>query len=131
MLAAVGTFVTALVASISYMQSRRLERAKWTLSLYEKFYERPELKSVREVLDSESDSQGVNDLLLACPPEFTDYLNFFEYVAFLERKDQLKREEVEALFDYYIKCFNRHPRVIKFIADNGYEELSRMLGDWK
>lgn len=131
MVAAVGTFITAMIAAFNYVQGRRLERAKWTLSLYEKFYERPELKAVREALDNESDAQVVSDLVLSCPPEFTDYLNFFEYVSFLERKNQLQREEVRALFDYYIKCLSRHTRVIKFISDNGYEELGRMLREWK
>ncbi len=109
----------------------KLERAKWSLGLYEKFYEQPLLKDIREILDSESDSEEVVSLVLRCPADFTDYLNFFEFVSFLEKNKQLKRAEIDALFNYYLKCLNRHPRVIKFIEDNGYENLESFLRQWK
>lgn len=130
-LAAIGTFVAALVAAFTYRRNAGIERAKWSLSLYEKFYERPDLKSIREILDSEPDHENVIELVLKCPPEFTDYLNFFEFVAFLERKRQLSTEELDALFDYYIRCLKRHPRVLTFIRDNGFEDLQKMLERWK
>lgn len=130
-LAAIGTFAAALVAAFTYRRNAGIERAKWSLSLYEKFYERPDLKFIREIIDSDADHENVIQLVLKCPPEFTDYLNFFEFVAFLERKGQLSREELEALFDYYIKCLKRHPRVLTFIKDNGFEELKKMLDSWK
>jgi len=87
------------------------------LSLYEKFYERKDLKEIRDILDNEPDDEKVTGLILKCHADFTDYLNFFEFVAFLETEKHLRRVEIIALFDYYLKCLNRHPRVINFIRD--------------
>ncbi|MGQ0542546.1 MAG: hypothetical protein ACT4O9_11955 [Blastocatellia bacterium] len=43
MVAALGTFGAATVAAITYYRNTKLERAKWSLGLYEKFYEQPHL----------------------------------------------------------------------------------------
>jgi hypothetical protein len=113
--AAVGGVSSAIAALIGYYRRLKLERAKWALSLYEKFYEQDSLKRVRDILDNESGDSEVESLLLQCPSDFTDYLNFFEFVAFLEKKRHLKKEEVKALFDYYLKSLNKHSRVKNFI----------------
>lgn len=128
---AIGTVVAAIIAAITYKRNSKLERAKWSLSLYEKFYERADLKEVRDVLDNEIGDNRVDDLVLKCSSEFTDYLNFFEFVAFLEAQKHLTREETAALFDYYILCIKRHERVVRFIEDNGYEKLRHLLESWK
>ncbi len=129
--AAVGTFLAAVSAAITYWRNSQLEKAKWSLSLYEKFYEQPQLKAIRDILDNEEDDPGVASLVIKCSSDFTDYLNFFEFVAFLEKKKQLSCDEIRALFDYYLKCLNRHPRVITFIKENGYEDLQKLLKTWK
>jgi hypothetical protein len=129
--AALGTVLSAATAVWVYYRNSRLERAKWSLSLYEKFYESADLKAVRDVLDNDADHETVSELVIRCSSDFTDYLNFFEFMAFLENEGHLKRVEVQALFEYYISCLKRHPRVLKFIEDNGYENLHRMLSTWK
>jgi hypothetical protein len=60
---------------------------------------------------------------------FTDYLNFFEYVAFLEGSRQLRVDDVRTLFGYYLGCLGRHSRVRNYIHDpaNGYEELRKLM----
>lgn len=50
-----GTFVAAAFAAYTYYRSSTLERAKWQASLYEKFYEKSDLKKVREILDSDDE----------------------------------------------------------------------------
>jgi hypothetical protein len=46
---------SALFAVFTYRRGVRLERAKWLMALYEKFYERSDLKMARDLLDSKSD----------------------------------------------------------------------------
>lgn len=130
-IAASGTLATALAAVWVYYKNSKLERAKWALSLYEKFYERKDLKEIRDILDNEPGDDKVDDLVLRCSTDLADYLNFFEFVAFLEKENQLRRAEINALFDYYLKCLKKHPRVIKFVRDYGYEDLTRLLESWK
>lgn len=129
--AALGTLGAALYAVKVYKNNSRLERARWASNLYEKFYEREQLKRVRDILDCESNLEQVSELVLRGQADFTDYLNFFEFVAFLEYSQQLEYEEVEDLFGYYLGCLKRHQIVYKYIRENGYERLDKLLESLK
>jgi len=88
--AALLALVTAFVAYRVYRFNSRLERAKWLNTLYEKFYEKNELKKVRDILDCDSsESPAVEELVRSESKEFTDYLNFFEFIAVLSKSKQL------------------------------------------
>ena len=110
-----------------YFSNSRLRRAEWLASLYEKFYERAELKEIREKLDCEQDSADIETLVSEEPGEFTDYLNFFEFVAVLQKSGQLTTEQIEDLFRYYLNCLERSGAVRKYISAKGYEQLDRLL----
>lgn len=43
-----GTLLAACLALCVYHRNSDLERARWATSLYEKFYEKKDLKSVRD-----------------------------------------------------------------------------------
>jgi len=118
----------ALAAWWVYRQNSQLERARWITALYEKFYERDGLKAIRDTLDQEDpDSDIVADLIDKESAEFTDYLNFFEFVAILKKSNQLDRESVEDLFGYYLGSLKKHKTVVAYIGKNGYEHLSALL----
>jgi hypothetical protein len=125
----VVAIIAALGALWVYRRNSRLERTRWASSLYEKFYENERYKKIREALDVPTNSDSVNGLVIEEKAEFTDYLNFFELVAYLKKSKQLRDEDVEALFDYYLKCLNRHDRVRTYIdnEENGYENLHMLL----
>lgn len=129
--AALGTVGAATWALIVYRRNSRLERARWASSLYEKFYERDQLKKVRDDLDCEANIEQVNGIVLRQESDFTDYLNFFEYVAFLKYSKQLKQEEIKDLFGYYLDCLKRHDIVRRYIKANGYERLNELLEKWQ
>lgn len=99
--------------------------------MYEKFYEKEHLKDIRDKLDCKDEiSLDITNLIREELSEFTDYLNFFEFVAFLEKSKQLKYEEVEQLFGYYLDCLSRRKNVRAYIDDNGYELLSNLLDEF-
>jgi hypothetical protein len=127
----VATIVAAAAAVWGiyvYFSNSRLRRAEWLASLYEKFYERSDLKEVREMLDCEGGtSSDIDKLINDQPQEFTDYLNFFEFVAVLEKSRQLTKEEIEDLFCYYLDCLEKCGDVRNYIAAKGYEQLDRLL----
>jgi hypothetical protein len=114
-----------------YGSNSRLERAKWAAGLYEKFYERDHLKRIRDLLDPPTDPAVVRALVDAQPSDFTDYLNFFEFVAFLARSGQLRKREVLALFGYYVQCLRQEPAVHAYVDDTtkGYEYLRTLLNE--
>ncbi len=74
-LAAPGLLIAAFV---QYRSSKKLERAKWMVQLYEKFCEEPRFKRMRDILDCDThDNIQVAQVVEEEEPEFTDYLNFF------------------------------------------------------
>jgi hypothetical protein len=61
--------------------------------------------------------------------DLTDYLNFFEFVAYLEGSRQLSKKDVEALVDYYLRLLSKHKNVRRYVLDdrNGYGYLKRLV----
>lgn len=121
----------ALGAMWVYRSNSRRERARWAESLYSRFYEKDELKRVRDLLDCEAGNSQVSELVTVESSDWTDYLNFFEFVAYLQSSKQLTNEDVEALFSYYLKCLKRHPEVVAYLRnkEKGYEYLRREMLD--
>jgi hypothetical protein len=102
--------------------------ARWLASLYEKLYEKDHLKGVRQILDSaDREASEINKLVTDEPSEFTDYLNFFEFVAVLEKSGQLKSNEIEDLFHYYLDCLEKSPKIREYLAAKGYEHLDEFV----
>ena len=128
-LSACATAIAAIGALLVYRTNSRRERARWAENLYARFFERPELKAVREKLDCDAGDRGVTQLVTAESADLTDYLNFFEFVAYLQSSKQLGESDVVALFGYYLGCLRRHREVTEYIGDpqKGFEYLNRML----
>jgi hypothetical protein len=99
--------VSVAVGAAAYWRNSRLERARWLSSLYSKFYEALDLKMIRETLDCSSpNSPAVQKLVQDEDARFTDYLNFFEFMAYLKACGQLSAKDVGAMFDYYSCVFS-------------------------
>lgn len=129
-IAAVIAAAAAVWGICVYFLNSRLRRAEWLSTLYEKFYENSHLKKVREVLDCEGgESADMSALVREEPAEFSDYLNFFEFVAVLKKSGQLKSDEVEDLFGYYLDCLEQSREVRAYVAKKGYERLDQLLRD--
>ena len=128
-ISSIGAVLAAGFAAFVYYRNSTFARAKWASSLYEKFYEETALKQLRDRLDCVRDSDTVNEIVIREESAFTDYLNFFEFIAFLKSSKQLKDSEIEALFGYYLDCLNRHDRVKQYVSnpENGYEGLAKLL----
>lgn len=135
-IAAFAAFVTPFAAGWAiwvYSRNSKLERARWLTSLYEKFYEEERLKRVRDRLDCEAGNEQVSGLVSREPPEFTDYLNFFEFMAVLKENKQLKDRDIEDMFGYYLRCLKQQESVRSYIGENknGYEKLKDLLNELK
>lgn len=127
----VATAVGSIWAWWRYRDAARRERANWARDLYTRFYEKNDLKAVREVLDCDSPSAEVTVFIGGESPELTDYLNFFEFVAYLQVSDQLKKADVDDLFKYYLDCLKRHDAVRAHIKEpkKGFEKLRKIVFD--
>lgn len=130
----VGVVLTAIAAGLALFVFRKnsmLERAKWLERLYQRFYEDDKLKAVRDLIDSKDlkDIKKVAAMVDNETSEFTDYLNFFEFVAILEKNKQLELEEVTDLFDYYLKQLIENKSVFNYVKDTnkGFEKLASLF----
>lgn len=147
--AALALALAAIVAGsvgISDYRNRVLaEKSKWLLQLYEKLFENPQYKDVRRKLDY-SDTEEIKSLIAldAAGSEFaqdqqtkfdafTDYLNFFEFIARLKVIGQLSSEDINATFDYYLNLLTktRNPEIRQYLAKEGFENLDKLLLEYE
>jgi hypothetical protein len=128
-LSSIAGIVAAFWALWVYGNNSRRERARWAESLYTRFYEKPELKTIRDQLDCAAGDATVARLVTEETPALTDYLNFFEFVAYLQSSKQLSGKDVQALFGYYLDCLRRHKDLVGYIRnkDKGFEYLSKIM----
>src|ERR1700704_2964424 len=147
-LTGVGTIVlcsTALLAFLGYRRQIKREKLRWLQQLYEKFYNQKRYKPVRQRIDFDDLDdllpllRKTKDMIQRPSPEernkideFTDYLNFFEWIAFLESVRQLRFKQLNVMFNYYLvrilEIDDRHSgRIIRYISDNGYEQFLELL----
>lgn len=126
--ATIGGLIAAFLAVFTFRQNVKLSRTRWMKELYEKFYEREDLKSVRNQIDS-GDEQEIANLVIQEASTFTDYLNFFEFLAYLEESRQVKREDMLGIFGYYLENLKSSPSVLAYIQDptKGFEKLRNVL----
>jgi hypothetical protein len=130
-LLAIATTIAGFIALKTYKKSARLEETKWIAGLYEKFFEKGDLKPVREILDCDDPiSLDITKLIRDEPPEFTDYLNFFEFVAALKYSGQMTFKQVEQLFSYYINCLARREDVRDYVRRKDYQLLDALLDEY-
>ena len=62
----------------------------------------------------------------------TDYLNFFEWIAFLEKRKQLAFRDLDAMFNYYLQRMVAIDRkfenaLSQYLRSNGFEQLLNLL----
>lgn len=121
--------MAAVSAFLVYRGNARRERARWVESLYSRFFEKSELKQVRDMLDCRPNDVSVDTLVAEEDSKWTDYLNFFELVAYLEKSKQLESQDVAALFEYYLGCLKKHHSVMAYIRDEtkGFKYLRELL----
>lgn len=121
------------------------EKSKWLLQLYEKLFENPQYKDVRRKLDY-NDTEEIKSLIAldAAGSEFaqdqqtkfdafTDYLNFFEFIARLKVIGQLSSEDIKATFDYYLNLLTkpRNPEIRQYLKKESFENLDTLLLEYE
>ena len=130
-----------------YAERTKAEQIRWVVDLFERFFQDKLYRRVRQRVDYDDlddiadllernknpnaeFSQEERDLL----DEFTDYLNFFELIAFLSAKKQMASEDVNQIFDYYLRRLNeikQKEKVMEYLEKDGFENLRKLLLQYK
>jgi hypothetical protein len=129
--AGVGAFVAVVVAVVNYRAQTRLKQAEWLKSLFEKFFENSNYKEVRKWLEygqlhsrltvEDQQLREINE------EKFTDFLNFFEFIAVLYARKHLTGEQVSDVFDYYLKKIKSDEDCQLWIDQYSFEKLKALL----
>jgi hypothetical protein len=127
-LAALIVAFSALVAYWQFARNSRAQRAQWLVSLFERFYERDIYRDVRRDLEWNQGgtiNQSIeSDEYDAFEEKWTDYLNFFELIAYLREIGQLSDEDIKAMFQYWLRQLQGYG---EYLRSNGYDKLGRLL----
>jgi len=131
-----STLIGGALAVWTFWRTAKVRRAEWLSALHAKFFESPNYKHIRAILDyqSEPDFSRLRQSLATgefdpVVEELVDYLNFFELVASLRRLRQLKAREVSMLFQYYLSLLCRHEFIRAYIQKEGFENLVALLNE--
>lgn len=116
------------MAARSYCRNTKTRRAEFICQLHKSFFEDATYKKVRQALDTD-DEDAIAVFVVKESEDFTDFLNFFELVAYLQRQDNLSMDDVEALLGYYLALLRERPALRGYIRNqtHGFEELDRLL----
>jgi hypothetical protein len=120
---------------LTYYRNTRIEKAKWLNQLHEKFFEKDTYKQIRIYIDYKTEQfkklkEQINldsneDPILQ--ETFVDYLNFFEFIATLEKLNQLEINEINLVFGYYIRQLGKFDFILKFIRENEFSNLTSLI----
>jgi len=129
--AGIGALVAVIVAVVNYMAQTRLKQAEWLKSLFEKFFENPNYKEVRMWLEyghlharltvEDQQLREINE------EKFTDFLNFFEFIAVLYTRAHLTGDQVSDVFDYYLHKIKSDEDCQSWIDQYSFEKLKALL----
>ncbi len=130
-LAGIATGIAAIFAWLQYRRNSQQEKVKWAVQLFEKFYESDNYKGFRNLLDDTDDKKSaeVEAMVHDKDAKFTDYLNFFELIAFLVEKEQLTDEIALNLFRYYLRLIVNRPSVMEYVNETSqdFDKLQTFL----
>lgn len=146
-LLALAAFYAGVRAVEEYGERSKSERMGRLSDFFGKFYENRGFKRIRQRIDFgdfsqirallEKDSskepefdQEERDLF----DDFTDYLNFFEMIAYWRKCDQIREDEMKAMFDYYVRGLAELPDadyLLDYLRKANFEHLSELLVKYK
>ena len=126
---AVG-LLAVVIAALGYFKQSKIKKGEWLQSLFEKFYESKNYKEVRRWIDNHEIESKItlDDTVISDEEEqFTDFLNFFEFIANLESEKQISLKDVTNLFDYYLRKIKSSSVCMELIQKYGFEKLDNLL----
>ena len=139
----VAAVAIAIPAILAYRESLRLRRAEWLHRLFQEYYSASTYRPIRQLLDEPDGRAKLSQMLsklathgARLSPEesktlydLTDFLSFFEFIAFLRDEQALTLEDCKVLFHYYLQLLAQQQDVLDFMKRYGYGLLLELLAD--
>jgi hypothetical protein len=126
-----ATYAIAILAALSslwqYRRNSKRERTRWLFELYQKFYEQKNLKAMRVRIDRGDTKFIAEDRDVYLSDELDEFLNFFELIAYLQKRGSLRRDEVLVMFEYPLRTIAKDGAVLGYLSQYGYDNLRGFL----
>jgi gamma-glutamylcyclotransferase (GGCT)/AIG2-like uncharacterized protein YtfP len=143
---ALGTGFAAIWAVVSYRSAKRSEKSRWMKELFSEFFFNNNFDEIRDLLEfgyatklepllyqaalgryNEIDTEEERRLV----KELDNFLNYMEYVLYLEDNNQISRDDVEVTFGYWIGVLadDQHALLRDYCDKFGYERVSALVGE--
>lgn len=141
---AAGTVTAAFWAVYSFRQSKRAEAARWVKELFGEFFFNSNFDEVRDLIEFGYEHQ-LKPVLLAmllgrALPDFSleerrllkeldNFLNYLEYVLYLESMGHIETDDREAIFNYWtgVLADADHALVRLYCRQYGYERVAELV----
>jgi len=129
----VFAMLAGTIGIATYRRNARVRRAEWLSSLHSKFFETTTYKKTRQLLEAKGEEYAALRKALADNQTnaevelFVNYLNFFEFVGALRELDQLSSQEIDRLFDYYLRQLADDSIIRGFVETQGFESLQALF----
>ncbi|MGY6550935.1 MAG: gamma-glutamylcyclotransferase family protein [Erythrobacter sp.] len=141
---AAGTVTAAFWAVYSFRQSKRAEAARWVKELFGEFFFNSNFDEVRDLIEFGYERQ-LKPVLLAmllgrALPDFSaeerrllreldNFLNYLEYVLYLESMGHIETDDREAIFNYWtgVLADDDHALVRLYCRQYGYERVAALV----
>ena len=144
---AITSFFAALgggVAVVNYVRSVRIKRLEWLLALFHRYMDekkfrriryiivfrvQPEFELLKDLMQNRAQrkvNQPADKFEDSLIMDMDDYLNFFELIATLWSKGELKSNEIKMLYHDYIKYLWQMDFTHAYITNWGFECLSKL-----
>ena len=112
----------------TFKSNQRVRRAEWLQSLFERFYEKDTYKDARRWIDFKMlEKELADDPEHRKEEKLADFLNFFEFIATLEKMKQLSLVEIKLLFAYYLGTIKESAFCMEYVRQSGYKNLNNLL----
>lgn len=121
----------AAVASVwNYYKNSQRERTRWLFEMYQRFYGQASFAQMRDLIERhKTEFIGADDYEKL--NELDAYLNFFEFVAHLKERGELRADEIKAMFDYSLHTIAGDKATNTYVRNYGYEKLAALLEDMR
>ncbi len=141
---AAGTIGASLWAVYSYRQAKTSEAARWVKDLFAEFFFNPNFDEIRDLIEFGYQSrlrpilqaavlgrylQIDNDDERRLIKELDNFLNYLEYVLYLESMGRIEERDRKAIFDYWtgVLADSDHALVRLYCSEFGYERVSELI----
>jgi hypothetical protein len=124
----------ALISGVlTYKRNSKTKTAEFLLDLHKTFFVQHDYDEMKKNLDCDGADGEANlqAVVNEQSEDFTNFLNFFELVAYMESIDTLSRADTEALLGYYLDRLRSKEPVWIYIRKprNGFEHLRHLLAE--